>query len=168
MPTQALLADFTTQFDAYAAVQKLYAMGLPGEHVQLFVQVRDLGVPSSYDTSSTVVGQTMPEASGTADDALQEAPLQPQLTGRAQVTVQLPCAVDEATLTDLLRAGGAGRIRHLADAEVAPNPAMWPEPDRVSEEDATRARSAARRGAGLDDPTETSESPSAPEAKRQR
>jgi len=150
MSTQAILAEFATQFAAFAAVQKLYSMGLPRERLQLFMHVREMGVPSSSDTPTMVVDETLRGTDPSSSDALQKEPFQPQLTGRTQLTVELPCDLAEPELVQLLQGCGAERIRHAVVPDTAPNPAMWPEPDRVTADDAAQARAAARRGAGLE------------------
>lgn len=156
MSTHAILAEFANQFGAHAAVQKLHSLGLPGERLQLFMHVREMGVPSSSDTPTTVVNETLQGASPPSG-ALQKQPFQPGLTGRAQLTIELPCELAEPELEQLLQACSAERVRHVTAPDMAPNPAMWPEPDRVHESDAARAKAAARKGAGLTAPEATSQ-----------
>ena len=150
MSTQAILAEFATQFGAFAAAQKLYSVGLPRERLQLFMHVREMGMPSSSDTPTTVVDETLRGTGPSSSDALQKEPFQSQLTGRTQLTVELPCDLAEPELVQLLQVCGAERIRHATAPDIAPNPAMWPEPDRVTADDAAQATAAARKGAGLE------------------
>jgi len=148
-----LIADFTTQFAAMAAVNKLLSCGLGREHV--VVQVNgSVGMSAASATTSTNV---ISKVSDPGQRETEEPPHPhypshlpyPAQFGQAQVTVELNDGLSADDIRFILELAGAQSIRRVDEKFVREDPKVWPAGRQGSGTDVKRAIEASRGGESM-------------------
>jgi hypothetical protein len=145
-----LIAEFTTQFAAMAAVNKLLSCGLEREHVA--VQAYGcVGKSAAGASTSTSVISNMNDQGGREDDKpsnlrYPSPPPQPAQFGQAQVTVELNYGLSEEDVRFILELSGAQSLRSVDEKFVREDPKVWPVGPRGNCTDVKRAIDASLGG----------------------
>ena len=153
MSTQ-LIADFTTQFAAMAAVNKLLSCGLGREHVAVRVNGSVGRAAAGASTTTTVIsdvdGQSPREDGKSAPTPGYPVPVpRPAQFGQAQVTVALDEGLSADDVRFILELAGAQAVHQVDETFVSEDARVWPCDDRASEQDVERAIAASRAGESL-------------------
>ena len=149
-----LVADFTTQFAAMAAVNKLLSCGLGRENVVVRVY-GSVGTAAASASSSTNVisnvsnqghqGHNEPSESRHPPSHLS----QPTRFGEAQVSVESNEGISEDDIRFILELTGAQSIRSVDENFVREDPKFWPDGPRGNSTDVKRAIEASRGGESM-------------------
>lgn len=152
-----LVADFTTQFAAMAAVNKLLSCGLGREYV--VVQVNGsvgraaAGASTTTSVISDVDGQSPREVGRPSETAGYPSPIpRPALFGQAQVTVALDDGLSADDVRLILELAGAHAIRRVDEKFVREDPRVWPCDAHGNSHDVERAIVASRAGESMRSP----------------
>ncbi|MBW4049562.1 MAG: hypothetical protein HIU89_17085 [Proteobacteria bacterium] len=155
-----LVADFTTQFEAMAAANRLMSCGLGREHVVVKVN-RSLGraaagastttsvIPDVADQSESLRGDDRP-----SEKANYPSPLpSPAQFGQAQVSVALDDVLSAQDIRSILEVAGAQSIRRVDETFVREDPRVWPADAQGNRDEVQRAIEASRAGESMRSPS---------------
>ena len=148
-----LVADFTTQFAAMAAINKLLSCGLGREHVAVMAY-GSVGKSVASASTSTSVIPNANDQDHQRDDQPSElrypSPLpQPAQFGHAQVTVELSDGMSADDVRFILKLTGAQSIRSVDQEFLREDPEIWPTGRQGDCTDVKRAIEASRAGESL-------------------
>jgi hypothetical protein len=149
-----LVADFTTQFAAMAAVNKLLSCGLGREHVVIKVNgsVGRAAAGASTTTSDISDGadQSLRKEGAPSEPASYPSALpRPAQFGQDQVTVALDDGLSAEDVRFILKLAGAQSIRRVDEEFVREDPRIWPSAARGNSLDVERAIMASRAGESM-------------------
>jgi hypothetical protein len=148
-----LVADFTTQFAAMAAVNKLLSCGLGREHVAVlaFGSVGKLAARASTSTSVIPNANNQDrQGDDRPSDLCYPSHLpQPAQFGHAQVTVELNDGLSADDIRFILELTGAQSIRSIDQEFLREDPEIWPTGRQGNGDDVTRAIEASRAGESM-------------------
>jgi hypothetical protein len=151
-----LVTEFTTQFAAMAAVDKLLSYGLGREHVVVQVNGSVGKSAAGATTSTTVISHVgahdhrengEPSVSSYPDDLPHPAQF-----GQAQVTVELEGGLSPDDVRFILELAGAQSIRRVDEKFVREDPRVWPVGRHGNSTDVERAVEASRGGESMRSP----------------
>ncbi|HEV2679536.1 MAG TPA: hypothetical protein VGV14_03475 [Rhodanobacter sp.] len=152
-----LVADFTTQFAAMAAANKLLSCGLGREHV--VVQVNgSVGKSAAGASASTSVVSNVGAKNHRESDAASEAASypshlpRPAQFGQAQVSVALEDGLSADDVRFILELAGAQSIRCVDEKFVREDPRVWPSDPQGNSDDVQRAIEVSRAGESMRSP----------------
>ncbi len=156
--SRSLTAHFANQFEAAAAADKLFSLGLPRDQLLLHIDERGMQTPSSSSAPTTVIRETQADAGevpqADADRVRKgrqasETLRPPVAEGYATLVLGLPCALSDDEVNCTLAACGAIDMVASDAAAPTPNPEMRPAVDVATATDVQRAIDASRGGDAL-------------------
>lgn len=148
-----LVADFTTQFEAMAAENRLLSCGLGREHVVVKVNGSVGRAAAGGSTTTSVIpdvadqSESLREDDRPSDTEKYPSPLpRPAQFGQAQVSVALDDALSAEDIRSILEVAGAQSIRRVDETFVREDPRVWPADPQGNIDDVRRAIEASRTG----------------------
>jgi hypothetical protein len=153
----SLIAEFTTQFAASAAVDKLLSRGVAREQLALRFDesvgrsAASASAPTTVISNLAHLGAREDSRHGSLGERIahrlfrQRTPLDPpapEALGYTHLVVRLDDPAAASALTELLHQAGAASVQREDVGLAVENPAVWPEPSAGAPADVQQARDA--------------------------